>query len=293
VVAPARRPSCSDRQAGRSYAFDVSTPLNAEALRSRLVTPNGPYAVLDVVASTRSTNTDLAAARDAADRTVLIAEEQTAGQGRRGRTWVSPPGSGIYLSVLFRPVGVAPGRLPWLTLIAGIALARLAESLGAEAVLKWPNDLLLGPDRGKGAGVLAQIVPGASPAVVLGIGLNVAPLPADVEPAPGGLQPTSLADAGATVLDRTELAARLLTQLDEIERTWRDAGGDPFATGLYDEYRSRCATLGQQVRVELSGGAQLVGTGAHLGPDGTLVVLADDGSDHAISAGDVVHLRPR
>jgi BirA family biotin operon repressor/biotin-[acetyl-CoA-carboxylase] ligase len=271
----------------------MSTPLDVEALRSRLVSPNGPYAALDVVASTESTNADLAraATSGAADRTVLIAEEQTAGQGRRGRSWISPPGSGLYLSVVFRPTGVPPARLPWLTLLAGIALVRLAESVGVAATLKWPNDLLLGPERGKGAGVLAEISGGTEQAVVLGIGLNVAELPSDIVPAPGGLAPTSLADVGATELDRTELALRLLAELDAIEADWRAEAGDPFASGLHDEYRRHCATLGEQVRVELGGGVELVGTGLYLEGDGTLVVRDSDGVDHSVSAGDVVHLR--
>lgn len=271
----------------------MSTPLDVDALRARLVTPTGPYAGLDVVASTPSTNTDLAnaAAQGAADRTVLIADEQTAGQGRRGRTWTSPPGSGLYVSVLFRPTAVPPERLPWLTLIAGVALVRLAEAVGVEATLKWPNDLLLGPDRGKGAGVLAEVSAGIAQAVVLGIGLNVAPLPTDITPAPGGLQPTSLADQGATELDRTELAVRLLTELAGLEAEWRAAGGDPHVSGLHDEYQAHCATIGQRVRVELGGGVELVGTGQALATDGTLVVRGEDGVDHSVSAGDVVHVR--
>ncbi|WP_199439489.1 biotin--[acetyl-CoA-carboxylase] ligase [Umezawaea beigongshangensis] len=264
--------------------------IDAAALRERLVAPAGPYDALEVVASTASTNADLTAAATAgaADRTVLVADEQTAGRGRRGRGWVSPPGSGLYVSVLLRPAGVPADRLSWLTLLAGIALARLADSVGVEAVLKWPNDLLLGPGRGKGAGVLAEVV---GDAVVLGTGLNVAPLPDGVQPAPGGLLPTSLADAGATVLDRTELAARLLLELADVERAWRDAGGDPHVTGLHEEYLTRCATIGSRVRVELTGRPPLVGTGAHLGIDGTLVVRTDDGAHHPVSAGDVVHVR--
>ncbi|HWO58706.1 MAG TPA: biotin--[acetyl-CoA-carboxylase] ligase [Umezawaea sp.] len=265
----------------------MSTPLDVDALRSRLV---GPYASVDFTPSTPSTNADLvkAAADGAPDRTVLIADEQTAGQGRRGRSWVSPPGSGLYVSVLFRPEGVEPAKLPWLTLIAGLALVRVADSVGVEATLKWPNDLLLGPARDKGAGVLAEANGGA---VVVGVGLNVAPLPADVVPGPGGLAPTSLADQGATGLDRTDIAERLLTALSELEFDWRLAGGDARSTGLLDRYRERCSTLGRRVRVELSGGAELVGTGQDVAGDGTLVVRADDGVDHTVSAGDVVHLR--
>lgn len=251
------------------------------------------YPAVDVVASTGSTNQDLslAAQRGAADRTVLIADEQTAGQGRLARTWTSPPGAGIYLSVLLRPSGVPTVRLSWLALLAGVALVRTARFAGAEAVLKWPNDLLLGPERRKGAGVLAEVGTLRDTAVVLGIGLNVRTAP-DIPPGAGGLAATSLAEAGATVLDRTELAARLLSELAHLDDAWRAAGGDPEASGLYTEYRDNCATFGQRVRVELPNNGEYTGVAIRLEPDGTLVVRTDDGSERSVSAGDVVHLRP-
>ncbi|WP_439661687.1 biotin--[acetyl-CoA-carboxylase] ligase [Lentzea sp. HUAS TT2] len=266
----------------------MTTALDAEELRSRLVAPNGPYAALDVVETTASTNADLAGS-GAADRTVLIALEQSAGQGRRGRSWSSPEG-GLYLSVLFRPAGVPAARLPWLNLIAGLALARVASSVGVEATLKWPNDLLLGADAGKGAGILSEIT--ADGSVVVGIGLNVAKLPADVEPAPGGLAPTSLEDQGAAELDRGELAFRLLVELAGLEGVWRKNDGDAVESGLLEEYQEHSSTLGSTVRVELSGGVQLSGVAQRIEPDGTLVVRGADGVDHGVSAGDVVHLRP-
>ncbi|RAS68989.1 BirA family biotin operon repressor/biotin-[acetyl-CoA-carboxylase] ligase [Lentzea atacamensis] len=271
----------------------MDTALDAEALRARLVAPNGPYAALDVVASTASTNADLAkaATEGAADRTVLIALEQSAGQGRRGRTWSSPPG-GLYVSVLFRPSGVPPKQLPWLNLIAGLALVRVARSVGVEASLKWPNDLLLGPKAEKGAGILSEITAGVAQAVVVGIGLNVAKLPDGVQPAPGGLAPTSLEDVGAAELDRGELAFRLLTELAVLEGVWRKNGGDAVESGLLEEYQEHSATVGERVRVELSGGVQVLGTAQRIEPDGTLVVRGSDGVDHGVSAGDVVHLRP-
>lgn len=271
----------------------MDTALDADALRARLVAPNGPYAALDVVETTSSTNADLAkaAVEGAPDRSVLIAVEQSAGQGRRGRTWSSPAG-GLYVSVLFRPTGVPPQRLPWLNLIAGLALVRVAQSVGVEATLKWPNDLLLGPKAEKGAGILAEITAGVAQAVVVGIGLNVAKLPGDVPPAPGGLAPTSLEDLGATELDRGELAFRLLTELVVLESVWRKNGGDAVESGVLEEYQSHSATVGQRVRVELAGGVQLVGTAQRIEDDGTLVVRGTDGVEHGVSAGDVVHLRP-
>ncbi len=268
----------------------MDTALDADALRARLVAPNGPYAALDVVESTPSTNADLAAATGAADRTVLIALEQTAGQGRRGRSWSSPAG-GLYVSVLFRPAGVPASRLPWLNLIAGLALVRVAHSVGVEAALKWPNDLLLGPGAGKGAGILSEITADGQ-SVVVGIGLNVAKLPADVQPAPGGLAPTSLEDAGASELDREELVFRLLVELAGLEGVWRKNGGDAVESGVLEEYLEHSATVGSHVRVELAGGVRLEGVAQRIEEDGTLVVRGTDGVEHGVSAGDVVHLRP-
>src|SRR3984885_10900926 len=138
----------------------------------------GFWTALDVVASTGSTNVDLLArAADSAlpEGQVLVAEEQTAGRGRLGRTWTSVPGASLTFSVLLRPVTVPAGRGGWLPLLAGVAVASAVRSVaGVEAVLKWPNDVLVG-DR-KLAGILAEQSPDGS-AVVIGIGLNVAAAP--------------------------------------------------------------------------------------------------------------------
>jgi BirA family biotin operon repressor/biotin-[acetyl-CoA-carboxylase] ligase len=254
-------------------------------LSRRLAAPDGPYAAIDVVASTGSTNDDLIARAHVPDRTVLIAEHQTAGKGRQGRTWVSPSG-GLYLSVYYE-LTVPMFRVQWLTMLAGVALVNVAESVGVRAGLKWPNDLLLGPHQRKGAGVLASTT---GPGVVLGMGLNIHPL-GDIPLGAGGLEATSLADEGATSLDTTELAARLLTELARLEGPWREAGGDPFASGLHEEYRRHCVTLGQEVRVELAGHTELQGNARYLETDGTLVVRDAEGHDHSVPAGDVVHLR--
>ncbi|MFI9385173.1 biotin--[acetyl-CoA-carboxylase] ligase [Kutzneria sp. NPDC052558] len=258
-------------------------PLDSDRLRAALT---GPYAQVDVVESTGSTNADLrtAARAGAADRTVLFAEEQTAGQGRRARTWVSPPHTGLYVSVLLRP-DVPPHRVPWITMLAGAALVRTARSVGVDAGLKWPNDLLVGT--AKCAGVLAE----ADDGVVLGMGLNVAALPDDVPPGAGGLPATSLEQQGATTTDRTEIAVRLLRNLAELDDAWRQEHGDPIASGLHAEYREHCSTLGRRIRIELPGDRELVGTAVAVDADGQLVIRADDGSRHSVHAGDVVHLR--
>jgi BirA family transcriptional regulator, biotin operon repressor / biotin---[acetyl-CoA-carboxylase] ligase len=270
----------------------VASDVRIDELRQALVAPTGPYAALSAVPSTGSTNADLIAAAvgGAADRTVLIAGEQTAGRGRRSRSWISPPSSGVYLSVLLRPAEVPAARLGGLALVAGVALARAARQAGVEAVLKWPNDLLAGPTGGKCAGVLSEAVPGGVGAVV-GIGLNVAPLPVEVPAGPGGLTATSLAEAGAHTTDRTVVAGALLAEFARIEAAWRQTAGDLDGSGVLAAYRDACVTLGRRIRIELPDGAGLTGVAVGLDAGGELIVRGDDGAETAVSAGDVVHLR--
>ena len=273
-------------------------PLRVGALRRALVAPAGPYAALDVVASLPSTNTALAAAArvGAPDRTVLVAEHQTAGRGRAARSWVAPARSGLTLSVLLRPGEVSQGRWGWLPLLAGVALCRTVAALGAvPAALKWPNDLLLGPGRRKAGGILAEVIPGpavvSGPAVVLGIGLNVTLRPAEL-PWNGQARAsvTSLAVEHAACTDRDPLLRALLRALDQELLVWCGQGGDPDAGGLRQAYRAHCATLGEQVRVELPGQPALTGTAVDLDSEGRLVVRSA-GQRHVLSAGDVTHLR--
>ncbi|WP_328606458.1 biotin--[acetyl-CoA-carboxylase] ligase [Amycolatopsis sp. NBC_00345] len=265
--------------------------MDAVLLREGLA---GRYARVDVVEITGSTNADLreAVVAGAADRTVLIAEQQTAGVGRRARSWSSPKGAGLYLSVALRPSGVAFSALGSLSVVAGLAVRSVASELGVDAVLKWPNDVLAGPDRAKCAGILAEAVAGPEPSVVLGIGLNVLPLGENVPAGPGGLPATSLAEQGAVDPDRTGVALALLTRFDDLERRWRLAGGDLTEAGLLADYRAHCATLGQDVRVELPDGASLTGRAADIDPAGQLQVDVEDGRRLTVFAGDVVHVRP-
>lgn len=274
--------------------------MRQDALRRALVAPAGPYAVLDVVGCVPSTNTALAAAaRDGApDRTVLVAEHQTAGRGRAARHWVAPARSGLALSVLLRPTEVPQRRWGWLPLLAGVALCRTVSALGElPAALKWPNDLLLGAGRRKAAGILAEVVTG--PAVVVGIGLNVTlgldelgPDELGPDELPAASLATSLAIEQAACTDRDPLLRALLRALDREVRVWCVHGGDPDAAGLRDAYLQRCATLGEQVRVELAGQPAVTGSAVDVDTEGRLVVLLAGGQRRALSAGDVKHVRP-
>jgi BirA family biotin operon repressor/biotin-[acetyl-CoA-carboxylase] ligase len=259
-------------------------PLDAGVLRAALV---GPWSQVDVVERTGSTNADLlAAAVDGApDRTVLVAELQDAGRGRFTRSWVAPPGAGITVSVLLRPVGVPPSRFGWLPLLAGLAVLDAVRLFtDAPAGLKWPNDLLVGAQQRKAAGILAEVADAVRPAVVVGIGLNVVAAPPDQ---PGA---TSLADEGA-VCDRSELLIAVLGCLAQREARWRECRGDPEVSGLRADYRAGCLSLGCEVKVELPGGAALHGIAEDVDADGRLLLLDAAGHRRAVSAGDVVHLR--
>ncbi|WP_238008072.1 biotin--[acetyl-CoA-carboxylase] ligase [Dactylosporangium sp. AC04546] len=264
-------------------------PLRPLALRRALVVPGGFWTDLRVVASTGSTNADVAAlaASGAPEGLVIVAEQQTAGRGRLGRQWESPPRAGLALSILLRPSPlVPPSRLGWLPLLAGVALAESVRRVARlDAYLKWPNDLLLQGDR-KTAGILAEGV--ADGAVVVGIGLNTT-LREHELPRP---DVTSLALAGAASADRDPLLRALLRSFQELYLQWRDAAGDPATSGLREAYLFHCGTIGRRVRASLPGGVSLTGVATGIDDDGRLQVTDQFGAVHAVAAGDVVHVRP-
>ena len=219
------------------------------------------------LAETGSTNDDLvAAARDGAtDRTVIVADYQTAGKGRLDRTWEARRGSNLLVSLLFRYESGDPSRY---SRIVALAARAACERLGGVHItLKWPNDLVIG-DRKLG-GLLAVGVP-QERFVVVGIGVNV------------GWAPD---DAVALLSDVTplELLAAMLQEID-VRLTKSDAV-------LCDEHKSVLSTLGCRVRVELRAGEFLVGVAKDLDGASRLVVVDDAGRRHVIDVGDVVHLR--
>jgi len=249
--------------------------------------PGGLWTSVEVVASTGSTNADLLA-RGGPEGQVLVAEEQTAGRGRAGRTWVSLPGASLTFSVLLRPASVPPAARGWLPLLTGVAVAAAVRSVaGVAAVLKWPNDVLVGER--KLAGILAEQSP-ASDAVVVGVGLNVA-TPQDALPlSPAGLPATSLLAEGAEVA-REPLLTEILRGLERLYLAFR-ADPDPERSGLLAEYTAACATLGRTVRVELPAGRVLAGRAEGIDRGGRLLVRpAGAASATSVSAGDIVHLR--
>jgi BirA family transcriptional regulator, biotin operon repressor / biotin---[acetyl-CoA-carboxylase] ligase len=245
------------------------------------------FADVREVAEIGSTNTALLeeARAGAPEGRVLVADHQSAGRGRLGRTWQAPPGSSLLVSVLLRPP-LPPERLHLVTVAAGLAAADACrEVAGAAVSLKWPNDLLHG-DR-KLAGLLAESIvsDGRVGALVVGMGLNVswpATLPAEL-----ATTATALNHVVGGPVPRGPLLVAYLRNLDGRCRDLAAGGGE----ALLDELRGRCATLGRRVRVELPGGA-VEGTARDVTPEGHLVVEPDEGPPRRVAVGDVVHLRP-
>ena len=277
-------------------------PLSVRSLQRAVAVPGGLWRRIEVRPETGSTNADVAAAARTGEPEglVVVAERQSDGRGRRDRQWVSPARAGLTLSVLLRPGAADPDQgwaaVPnraygWLPLLAGVALleavSRLAE---VDAALKWPNDLLVrtGGAEAKCAGILAEVVGGETPAVVLGIGLNVTTRAAELPPT-SGLPATSLQLAGAAATDRDPLLRALLRGLADRYRHWRDADGDAVQSGLLDAYRQGCATIGRQVRVELPDGP-VTGEATTVDADGQLVIVTGAG-ERRVAAGDVLHVR--
>lgn len=254
-----------ETQRGRGYrlAPESPTPAALEALRSGSF--GAFYAYLGTVESTQEVLKNWAL-DGAEEGSVVLAERQRKGRGRRGRAWASEPGKSLTFSVLLRPE-LPLSTLPLLPLAAGLAL-REACGLGG---LKWPNDLL-SPDGRKLAGVLLEAqVSGEEVAwVLLGIGLNVH----------RGLLPE-----GAAALEeflevrRVQLLARLLERLEARYAQLR------YPAALLQDYRAHSYTLGQRVRVSTPRGV-LEGQAMDIAPDGALVVRSAD-TTHHIGAGDV------
>ena len=195
---------------------------------------------------------------------VVIADRQTAGRGRLGRSWVSPAGAGIYVSVVLRPPATVA---PLLTIAAGVAIADgIASSTGLSTHLKWPNDVQVGGR--KLAGILAE---GAAAHVVLGIGINVQPasFPPDVS-----ARATSIESELGRPVDRglvlAECLAALASRYDELR-----TGNTRF---VVDAWRGRAAPmLGRRVEWESAGGRH-TGLAENIDDDGALIVTGTGGT---------------
>ncbi len=251
--------------------------------------------VLDEVPSTNSQVATLAQ-QGAPHGTVVVAETQTAGRGRLGRHWHSPPGKNLYCSLLLRTM---PGHdqqalwLSWIPLIAALAVNRSVQvTANLKPTVKWPNDILIG--HRKLGGILCESSGlGTSHAVVIvGIGLNVnirrEDFPEDLRELA-----TSLAIEAQHPFDRAALLATILVEMESrCEAFLAGAHGD-----ILKEYVLRSGTLGRKVIVELAHGEHVDGTAESILPDGSLRVTRISAAGQTqtldIRAGDLTHLHTK
>jgi BirA family biotin operon repressor/biotin-[acetyl-CoA-carboxylase] ligase len=216
---------------------------------------------------------------------VVIAEVQTAGRGRRGRVWTSPPGRNLAFSVVLRP-DLPPARAPELTLVASIAVCDSLRQAGVDAGIKWPNDVLAGGK--KLAGILTELAaePDRVHWVVIGVGVNVNARTEDFPEELRGEATSILLERGGPA-PRALFAAACLTALEE----WLDRHAEEGFGAIRAAWRERSVTLGREVCVRADG-REVVGTAVDLDEDGALLVRDAVGVQR-ILAGDVTLLRPR
>ena len=269
------------------------------------ITVDGTSALIYHVDSTPSTN-DLAislladTATPTPHLTTIIADQQSAGRGRLGRTWVAPDGQALLASTIVAlPASLPSDQLGWLVHACALsirdALSTRLQPLGRTVALKWPNDVLVDGTR-KICGILAQLAPASSPfttAVILGYGINIAQRPDNLATA----QATSLyaegddeAGADPTAVSHT-LLAQILTGLDSRIRGLV-AHGNAHDCGLADEAANALPLLGTRIALakptDPNGHPAMEGVALGLSPTGSLLVATDDGRTHDINAGDVL-----
>lgn len=266
------------------------------------------FTELHWVAQTGSTNLDLLAhaADGGGEGSVRGADHQTAGRGRRGRSWSAPPTAAVLVSVLLRPPAPA---VDLVTPAVALAAAEAVEQCcGRAPGIKWPNDLVVAADDGGGdrklAGILAEAAwpPGADVAsgwrspsastrvpVVVGLGLNVRAAGRPPELADIAIACDEIAIPGSPPVRREDLVVAWLVALEH----WYARAVDPAGRDeVWDAWRRRSATLGRQVRVDL-GADDLEGEAVAVTAGGQLVVRTLEGDERTLAVGDVTHLRTR
>lgn len=212
--------------------------------------------------------------------TIVLAEEQTAGRGRAGRSWHSEKSSGIYVTVLLRPP-ISPADAPLLTLLAGLAVrGAIAEQTGVECDVRWPNDLLIGGK--KVCGILTEMYaePDQVRFVIVGIGMNVnhAGFPKELETIA-----TSLRMETGKQQSRLELLVKTLRALERHYNRFLAEGSRPV---LEEFSRMSSYARGKRVRIATSN-ETYVGTTAGLEANGLLRVEREDGRTSVVVSGDV------
>jgi len=278
-------------------------------LRSLPLTLDGIHSTLETLAFGRrielfdridSTNREafMLAQADVDHGTLVVAEGQTDGRGRLGRTWFSPPGVNLYCSVVIRkvlPPDCLSAWLSWLPLTTAVATAESLESVaGVQVMVKWPNDLMIGGRKVGGILCESGTAVRSGPFQVVGIGLNVNGHSGDF-PMEIRSSATTVLDETGRLLDRNRLLAQLLLELEQCIDELAANGQHRIAIA----YQKRCTTLGQTVRASLADGKEFTGVAEAIDEDGSIQIsrrpLPEDERTAEIihiRTADIIHLQP-
>lgn len=231
------------------------------------------------------------AAEGAAEGTVIVANHQTAGRGRMGRSFVSPPGKGVYLSILLRPE-YAPNQIISLTSMAAIAICEAIEAVSnIKTGIKWVNDIVAGEK--KICGILTEMSlageSGQVRYVVIGAGVNVLHSKEDF-PDEVLRKATSLSMLGAENISRPRLAAEMINSLDRMYELLPDTKAEAEEEGtkaeFREKYRRRSTTIGRNIKVLREGG-EIDAFAEDIDADGRLIVHYPDGRREALGFGEI------
>lgn len=229
-----------------------------------------------------STNAEIArlAVQGAEHGTVVVAESQTAGRGRKGRSWESPAGENIYMSILLRP-DCGPNKAPMLTLVMAYSVAQVIEEFEfAEVQIKWPNDLVLSGKKICGILTEMQLKGSEIDYVVVGVGINVntRKFPVELED-----KATSLFLESGSKFERETIVEKIV---DKFEHAYRQFCNAQDLSFLQETYNSMLVNAGKEVRV-LEPGNEYTAYAQGINSKGELMVRMLNGEEKAIYAGEV------
>lgn len=258
--------------------------MNKETIQACLPLGHPWYHTIEYHPTIDSTNlrAKALAAGGASEGTVVIADSQTAGRGRLGRSFLSPAGSGIYLSLILRP-HCPPSQLMHLTCATAVAACdAVEEALGFRPGIKWINDLVAGQK--KLAGILTELSidprSGLVDYAVVGIGINCSQQPQDFPPELQDIACSAAMVTGSPT-HRSRLTAALIRSFRQMSQTLTTGKADTM-----DRYRQDCVTLGRQILV-IRGDQRLEGRALSLDDDGALTVRFTDGRVDTVLSGEV------
>jgi BirA family biotin operon repressor/biotin-[acetyl-CoA-carboxylase] ligase len=271
------------RTAGEDWRLQRPVELLDAADLRRRIGPRAPLATLEVLTEIDSTNARLLAAPAPPPGSIAVctAEFQTAGRGRRGRTWSCPLGAGLCVSIAWQLA--AASDLGALTLAAGVAARRaIARVSGVEVGLKWPNDLLWDGRKLGGILVEATALPSGGRRVVAGVGINVT-LPRDGALQHGDWRPVDLDTAtGGRPPTRAALAAELIVEIAALLESYAATGFGPYRA----EWDAADAIVGRPITLD-EDGERSAARAVAIADDGSLVVATEGGDERRVLSGDV------